>query len=319
MSGGFLKPVRGTSKAIRLYESLQASMAAELGADPQAVGGERLWRMPTSANVIYSNRKKYKLSTFRSWRDENRPSDMPGQGTGGKVYAFTKGLLRHPAIKELLQGVQRGQKGIEDRGRNTACFALAVAHLVSGYSVIETEQILLTWNDLNSPPMREQEVTKCVKSAAKGLQKDFLHYYNAMRKKIFIMTNIEIKYRPITPAKPRKERKRSHMDERKQDLIAHLQKWGGRKLTTLRRLAKELGMPLKTLKDVLAQLEDKGVIFRAAVGIGRRGFTVLILSTNYIHKCKKLMGYTDIHYGKARDNSNTSLTCVTYSRSYLQL
>lgn len=88
-----LKPVRGTSKAVRLYESLQASMAAELGADPQAVGGERLWRMPTSANVIYSNRKKYKLSIFRSWRDENRSYDMPGQVQGGESVCFYKRIV----------------------------------------------------------------------------------------------------------------------------------------------------------------------------------------------------------------------------------
>lgn len=38
----FLKPVRATSKAVRLYSTLQASMAAELGADPAAIGAERL-------------------------------------------------------------------------------------------------------------------------------------------------------------------------------------------------------------------------------------------------------------------------------------
>jgi len=84
----FLKPVRGTQKAIRLFESLQASMTYELGADPQAVGAERLWRLPTSVNVIYSSTKKYKLSIFRSWRDENRPEDMPGQQRQGQSICF---------------------------------------------------------------------------------------------------------------------------------------------------------------------------------------------------------------------------------------
>jgi hypothetical protein len=169
----FLKPVRATAKAVRLYTALQSSLAAELGADMAAVGAERLWRLPTSQNVIYSSNKRYKLSIFRKWRDENRPQDAPGQHKG-QVFAFTRGLLLHPGIKQLMEGVSQGQ-------RNEACFALAVAHLISGYGIIETEQILLTWNQFNSPPLGEEEILKCVKSAASGLGKDFNHYCNAMR------------------------------------------------------------------------------------------------------------------------------------------
>lgn len=288
----FLKPVRGTRKAIRLYESLHASLAAELGADPAAVGAERFWRLPTSANVIYSNSKKYKLSVFRTWRDETRPEDMPGQVQRGQVYAFAAGLLAHPAIKQLQQGVSQGR-------RDNACFALAVAHLVSGGSVVETEQILLTWNQFNSPAMREEKVIKCVASAAKGLNKDYQHYYNAMRFKIREITGLEIKYRPITQPKAREERKRSHAEEWKQDLITHIEKRGGRMLTSLRRLAKELKIPLSSLKEVLAQLEKEGIIYRDAVGSGRKSFTVLMLTSNYCRNCKKQMGQSGIHYGTA--------------------
>jgi len=198
--------------------------------------------------------------------------------------------------------------GVSKGHRDNACFSLAVAHLISGYSVIETKQILSTWNQLNSPTMREEKVIKCVTSAAKGLNKDFQHYCNAMRFKIRNITGIEIKYRPITPAKGREERKRSHSDEWKQDLIKHLQERGGRKLTTLRRLARELEMPLRSLKDVLAELEDEGIIFKDAVGTGRKSFTVLILSSNNLHSCKKQMGQTGTHYGTAvsRDEGNAS-------------
>lgn len=298
----FLKPVRGTPKAIRLYESLQASLAAELGADPQAAGGERLWRMPTSANVIYSNRKKYKLSIFRSWRDENRPYDMPGQIQGGKVYAFTKGLLSNPGVKQLMRGVTQGC-------RNEACFALAVAHLINGYSTQETLQILLTWNQLNSPVLPEKEVYKCINSAAKGLAKDFNHYYNAMRFKVKNITGHEIKYRPVTPTKPREERKRSHMDEWKKDLIVLLQKRGGRFLGTQKQLAQELGAPLSTLKKVLNMLEDEDIIFRDSVERGKKSFTVLILQVNQV---ENLMVYTGIHYSTAVSccEGNASSDCL---------
>jgi len=287
----FLKPVRGTPKAIRLYESLQASLAAELGSDPAAVGAERLWRLPTNQNVIYSSKKKHKLSAFRNWRDENRPADMPGQSQKGQVYAFTRGLLAHPGVKQLQQGVPKGQ-------RNEACFALAAAHLISGYSVIETEQILLTWNQLNSPPLPEKEVLKCVASAMKGLNKDYQHYYNAMRCKVKNITGIEIKYRPITTVKAREERKRSHISEWRHDIIALLHKRGGKLVITQKQLASILGAPLRSVKLLLNQLEVEGLIYRDSVVRGRKSFTVII--AKICHNCKKLMVHTGIHYGTGR-------------------
>lgn len=164
---------------------MQSSLAAELGADSAAVGVGRLWRLPTSANVIYSSKRKYKLSIFRTWRNEYRPQDAPGQqGQTGQVYAFTRGLLSHPAVKKIMKGVQHGQ-------RNEACFSLAVAYLISGYSMPETEQILKSWNRKNLPEMQGNEVQKCISSAAKGLQKDYAHYYNAMRFKIRNITGIK--------------------------------------------------------------------------------------------------------------------------------
>lgn len=284
----FLKPVRATAKAVRLYTALQSSLAAELSADQAAIGPERLWRLPTCNNVIYSNSKKYKLSLFRKWRDENRPEDIPGQQQKGQVYAFTRGLLLHPGIKQLMQGVSQGQ-------RNEACFALAVAHLITGYSILETEQILLTWNELNSPPLGEKEVLKCVKSAARGLAKDFNHYYNAMRCRVKNITGIEIKYRPITTAKAREERKRSHISEWRHDIIALLHKRGGKLVITQKRLASILGAPLRSVKLVLKQLEAEGLIYRDSVVGGKKSFTVII--AKIYHKCKKLIVHTGTHYG----------------------
>lgn len=305
-----LKPVRGTPKAVRLYEVLQTSLAAELGADPAAVGAERFWRLPTSQNVIYSNMKKYKLSLFRTWRDQNRPQDMPGQAQNGQVYAFTRGLLAHPAIKLI-------QRGVCQRMRNNACFSLAVAHLISGYSVTENEQIMLAWNQLNSPSMQVGEVIKCVKSAAKGLAKNFQHYYNAMRLKIREITGIDIKYRPITAPKIREERKRSHIHEYKHDILNLLDKRGGKMLVTQGSLAKQLNAPLRSIKLALAELEKSGIIFKNTVARGRKSFTIII--AKIYQNCKKLMVHSGIHYGGGRVSSEVSSE-VSYSDSltYLQ-
>ena len=293
-------------------------MAVELGADIAAVGAERLWRLPTYRNVIYSGRRKYKLSVFKNWRDENRPQDMPGQQPKhetGQVYAFTRGLLAHPGIKQLQKGVQHGQ-------RNEACFALSVAYLISGHSMPETEQILFTWNRKNSPAMPEREVLKCIKSAAKGLQKNFQHYYNAMRCRVRNITGIEIKYRPITPAKPREERKRSHLEEWKQDILSLLQKRGDRILVTQSRLAKTLGAPLRSIKLALEQLEKEGLIYRDSVARGRKSFTIII--SKLTHIWKKQMVHTGTHYGEQGlswnlENDSPLLPELSYSDACLLL
>lgn len=284
----FLRPVRATPKAVRLYSALQSGMAAATGADLAAIGAERLWRLPTDANVIYSGRKKYKLPVFRAWRDENRPEDMPGWAMGGQVYSFTRGILGHPGVKKIMEGVGMGR-------RNEACFSLAVAHLASGFSIQETKQILLTWNQKNNPPMRRREVQKCVNSAARGLLKDFRHYFNAMRKKIKDITGLSVKYHPLTAPKNREDRKRSHLGEWKADLIAFLQKRGGQMMTRQRQLARNLGMPYSTLKVVLNELEKEGVIYRDSVQRGPKSFTLLILRDT--NKSAFLMGHTGTHYG----------------------
>ncbi len=80
----FSRKVRATPKAVRLFTALQGNLASELRADTQAVGSERFWRMPTSTNVIYSGRKKYKLSVFRAWRDNLGRRICRDKGRRGK-------------------------------------------------------------------------------------------------------------------------------------------------------------------------------------------------------------------------------------------
>ena len=86
-----------------------------------------------------------------------------------------------------------------------------------------------------------------------------------MRLKVRNITGREIKYRPITAAKPRGERKRSHIAEWKSDVVAYLDKRGGKILTRQRRFARELGMLYSTLKIVLNELEKEGAIYRDSV------------------------------------------------------
>lgn len=292
----FLHPVRATRKAVRLYTILQKSLADELGADICAVGAERFWRMPTVDNVIYSSNKKFKLSQFRSWRDKYRAEDMPQVQKIQRGQVYVPFLIKHPGVKQLLRGVTRGQ-------RNEACFALAVAHLISGYSIKKTEQLLLAWNGLNTPSLSEREVYACINSAARGIAKNYRHYFNAFRCRVKRITGLEIKYQPISPAKPRNERKRTHMKEHEQDILNLMRKRGGRLLITQAQLAELLNAPLRSIKLALSKLEESGFIFKHAIQRGRKSFTVIVSRID--QECKKQMVHSRTHlYGIQRQMGN---------------
>lgn len=79
-------------------------------------------------------------------------------------------------------------------------------------------------------------------------------------------------------------------------MVSHLQKYHGRKLTTLRRLAKELKMPYSSLKAALNELEKAGTLYRDSVRRGRKSFTILILQS--ASTSAFVMGHTGIHYGE---------------------
>ena len=285
----FLSPVRAMPRAIRLFEALQESVAREIGGDVNAVGAERLWRMPSTEAVIFSSQKKHKLSVFRKWRDENRPQDILGVApAGGKVFAFPAGLLRQAGVKKVLQGVEKGQ-------RNDACFSLAVCHLLEGFSSLDAEKILAGWNEKNSVPLPLFEIQKCVRSAEKGLKRNQQHYFNAARKRIWEITGEKIKYRHITPPKPRDERKRSHISEWEGDILELISGKGGKICANQTRLAKKLGAGRRSICMALKNLEKEGKIKVTTIKKGRKSVSIitLIIPIEGIERSV----HTGTHYG----------------------
>lgn len=68
-----------------------------------------------------------------------------------------------PCIKNMLMS------GANQGGRNNTLVILASSILQSGYSVDETIDIMLNWNELNNPPLKEHEVIITTRSAYSGL------------------------------------------------------------------------------------------------------------------------------------------------------
>ena len=280
----FVKPIRATKKAVILFEALQQSLAIDLGADQLAVGAERLWRLPTSNNVLYSNKKTYKLSVFKKWRNENRPADMPAPRSENKQFFFRKGLVNNSGIQKMLKGVKAGI-------RNNSCFSCAVAFLMSGYDRFETEKLLLDWNKKNSPPLPEQEVLKCISSACKGLIKDTRHYYNAMRYKVKMITGEQIKYTTITPPKKREDRKRSHIREWIEDIKKLVKKRGGVLALKQTQLAQLLNAPMRSIRAAIKELKNSGELFIFVKKQGPKSITIIISNEKHLNKNR----HTRIH------------------------
>lgn len=71
-----------------------------------------------------------------------------------------------PCIKELLK------HGVSQGSRNNTTVALASALLQSGIDKDEAFEVLLEWNELNSPPLSETEITITLMSANSMIEND---------------------------------------------------------------------------------------------------------------------------------------------------
>lgn len=265
----FKEPVRATERAIRLYSAIMGHMAIDLGADPAAVGANRIFRTPTVDNLVYFNEtSRYDFDLFKSWRELNHPFNPEGMGY---FPVDTGELMRHPALQQLLYA-----PCLEGYREQTA-FTLALAMKASGWPQERAEEALEEWY-----------ITCCAKGAAAGKElftsrdvaykvgyvyrRASLHAPSA--EKIRELTGLAFRYRGRMhwePAKPREERERSHLGEWEEDLL-QLLKTEGELSGTQQELADRLSCPLTSFKVVLGRLRAAG---RVAVETtrGRSGVT----------------------------------------------
>ena|GEM_PF-4282706 len=116
-----------------------------------------------------------------------------------------------------------------------------------------------------------------MKSAARGIEKNYQHYYNAMRSKIREIAGIEIKYRPVSPRKAREERKRTHISEHEQDILNLTFKRGGKLCVKQTKLAELLDAPLRSIKAAIKNLTKATGVIIKTIQRGRRSVTIILL------------------------------------------
>lgn len=268
-----IQPIRATPKTVRLFEAIQRHVAEDMGADLQSIGVERIFRTPTEENICFFNPRTYDFQYFIDWRSINHPYVPTFLRPSFENY----NIMDHPAIRQLYNQ----EAGF--RTRDFSCFTLALAMKFSGYTVDKAvSEIEEWWHEC------------CVKGSNEG-KKPFT-LTDAIRKVKYVyrqnrlhgpsveavedLTGMSFAYRYaayrfFTPKKPREERQRVHNAEWKEDLLSLLER--EKSLAgAMSAIAERLGCAVSTLKVVLKELMNEGVI-SVQTKRGRNGSTTVQL------------------------------------------
>lgn len=262
---------RASDKLNAHYSRIQTCMAELLKGDVNAVGPERLFRLPTEENTVFHSQERVSFDDLCEWFQLVQEQDQVDVHTYKK--GFCKGyesLLKHPAVQKILEGVNKGQ-------RDTACYTLALAYKAAGYDGKTAEAYLHNWNQRNTPQMRQIEVKRKVKSAYLG------RFHAPSAKKIRELSGMLFSYVIWEEAKPREERTYSHIQEWEGDVLAFIRAQGGRVSGSQRDLAEQITssvdadkkIPYATFKKVIARLEEQEILSKKVSGKGRGASTEL--------------------------------------------
>lgn len=274
---------RASDKLNTHYSRIQTCIAEMLKGDVNAIGPERLFRLPTDENTVFHSQERISFDDLCEWFQLVQEQDQQDVHTYKK--GFCKGyetLLQHPAVQKILEGVTKGQ-------RDTACYTLALAYKAAGYDEKTAEAYLHNWNQKNTPQMRQIEVKRKVKSAYNG------RFHAPSAKKIRELSGMLFSYVIWEEAKPREERTYSHIQEWEGDVLAFIRAHGGRVSGSQRDLAEQITssvnadkkIPYATFKKVIARLEEQEILSKKVSGKGRGASTELrIIDEVKAHRTK---------------------------------
>ncbi len=270
----FLEQSKRASDKLNVhYSRIQTCIAEMLKGDINAIGPERLFRLPTEENTVFHSQERVSFDDLCEWFQLVQEQDQQDVHTYKK--GFCKGyetLLQHPAVLKILEGVNKGQ-------RDMACYTLALAYKAAGYAEKTAEAYLHNWNQKNTPQMRKIEVKRKVKSAYNG------RFHAPSAKKIRELSGMLFSYVIWEEAKPREERTYSHIQEWEGDVLAFIRAQGGRVSGSQRDLAEQITssvnadkkIPYATFKKVIARLEEQEILSKKVSGKGRGASTELCI------------------------------------------
>lgn len=255
-------PRKAYTNAVQTYRRIQTAIAAAIGGDRQAIGAERWFRLPTPETLVFTSERRVSFAELSDW--ENINQDAIKEAQRGSI--VRKWILDHPAVKTLLEGVEKGK-------RDNTCYTLALIYKREGYSMEDAEAELLAWNSRLDEPLLQRIVSRKIKSAYKdnapaGPTGEWITY----------LSGVPFAYEVWEAAKPRGERKTSHYTEWAEDVERALQQLPDRSITDAqRKLASYFGMSLSTFQAVVSLMVESGKLTVEVHGKGRGAATTLRL------------------------------------------
>ncbi|PPA68684.1 primase C-terminal domain-containing protein [Jeotgalibacillus proteolyticus] len=269
----FNQAKRALPKVTDHYKRIQQTIAEVIQGDPQAVGAERWFRMPTNENTLYQSEIRVSFDDLCDWFSIHIEEQIEERKA---VCVDVANLLHHAAVQKLLKGVSKGQ-------RDNTCYTLALAFKAAGFTERETEHRLHDWNQKNDPAMSQLDVKRKVKSAFK---KDAPPGPSAYW--IRTLSGMTFTYQVWEDAKSREERKYSHFDEWEKDVLRYLKQQGGQVCAAQRSIAQAIksssddtvSIPYSTFKKIVDHLIQIGMIIKDVKGKGRAAVTILTLKKN---------------------------------------
>lgn len=267
------------SKKLEEYDLISSALKKVfkwIGAD--AVGAERYWRMPTSYNVLYQNDDRFIFSDLKNWameclQVENKHLELIGKSNRENLVPglVFKGIMNHPAIQELLQGVPCGYKI-----RNYTAFTLALL-LYSTQDMSKNEvysYLSNVWNPKLKIPMKKSELTRTVASACSGRYKGpktkWINYILEAKG-----SERRFKYQIRTEyVSQNKYTKRSVLVQK---ILEFVRNNDGIVQLSQRSLAKEIGASFKSVQLALEEIKTQNLAEIHTKQNGRAGGTIIRL------------------------------------------
>ncbi|HDP5852259.1 primase C-terminal domain-containing protein [Staphylococcus pseudintermedius] len=280
-------------KALKVAEKVHSSLAYAISKylpiDNQCVS-TGYFRLPTKDNVkLFTNQYCLKDDMVRWSKEYSEKNDL-NQNVFYKSIVngqeltpeWVDYLLKEADVTSIGYGV----------GRNNTMFSVALYYYSKNVDLKEAESNIYAFNQRLANPLSYKEVERVIKSAYSG------RYGGAMREHVENLLEAfsdgQIAYSNSGVSingfwkhkKERKDRVRSHFDERKDDLERYLNEHTNKQKVfvkgSMRAIAKKLGMARSSLYAIFEKHINKGTIIKYTIKNGRYSETFIALKSVYI-------------------------------------
>lgn len=289
------KPLHLKKEGVGL--TVAKKIATQLKRSLESVGADifcndfGFFRMPSQENVLWVDlTKTYSIAQFIDWSRHKEDDTISfslskcTQRQNLTQQAWFKALLQAPHI--------HGDKGM--LGRNNTLFTLALACYADQISFSDAMCTLTKFNAQLMQPLSTREFHAILKSAYSGRYQGPERFYIEQLTEAYTSVKPYVNYKGwYKHKKERADRKRSHLYEWEQDIIAYIEtqpRQDGFLWITQRALCDALGIPKSTLNKLL---KHSNVILTRTFGKGRgalTGFTtrsLFIAEMTLLYQAKK--------------------------------